>query len=410
MSLKDKISFIGAVIIILIIASFLGIYSFLEKQPSIFISKNAILQQLKVLPDEFKNMKYLTNKRYDDLEKKLKQVVAMVNDTTDYVEMTKETEYGKRVKVTEDQAKESKSQDNKDDLLTQLLLPHVLKDHKVLQPAIKVSRRKLKRPMILGIPSVKRHIENYLIHTLTSIFSHINEEEAKYVSVILMIADPHDLQYVKKTAKSVEKLFRRELNQGLLEIIAPPVDFYPDLSHLILTFGDDYQQVYWRSKQNLDYAYLMMYAKERGYGYYVQLEDDIVSKPNFVTTMRNVAEARRFKNQNWFMIGFSKLGFIGKLFKVEDLPILVEFFLTFYGDKPVDWLLEDIMSTKVCSPEYSKIKCNEAKKGIQIQHTPSLFQHIGIHSSLKGKVQKLKDTSYDEYQHEYHIFDFDKNS
>ncbi len=31
---------------------------------------------------------------------------------------------------------------------------------------------------------------------------------------------------------------------------------------------------------------------------------------------------------------------------------------------------------------------------IWIRYKPSLFQHIGIHSSLKGKVQKLKDKQF----------------
>ena len=44
----------------------------------------------------------------------------------------------------------------------------------------------------------------------------------------------------------------------------------------------------WRSKQNLDYAFLMMYAQWRG-TFYVQLEDDILTKPYFIATMRDFA-------------------------------------------------------------------------------------------------------------------------
>ncbi len=36
------------------------------------------------------------------------------------------------------------------------------------------------------------------------------------------------------------------------------------------TLGDDIRQVQWRTKQNLDFAYLMMYAQKRG-KYYLQL-------------------------------------------------------------------------------------------------------------------------------------------
>ena len=66
------------------------------------------------------------------------------------------------------------------------------------------------------------------------------------------------------------------------------------------------------------------------------------------------------------MIDFCQLGFIGKMFKAVELPWLVQFFLMFYNDKPgasliflqsyfkviidilpVDWLLENLIQTKV---------------------------------------------------------------
>lgn len=39
----------------------------------------------------------------------------------------------------------------------------------------------------------------------------------------------------------------------------------------------------------------------------------------------------------------------GKMFKCVELPWLVQFFLMFYNDKPVDWLLDHIIHTKTCS-------------------------------------------------------------
>lgn len=48
------------------------------------------------------------------------------------------------------------------------------------------------------------------------------------------------------------------------------------------------------------------------------------------------------------------------MFKCVELPWLVQFFLMFYNDKPVDWLLDHVIFTKVCSPEkdhVSKINC-----------------------------------------------------
>ncbi|KAF4517501.1 hypothetical protein B566_EDAN006501 [Ephemera danica] len=78
------------------------------------------------------------------------------------------------------------------------------------------------------------------------------------------------------------------------------------------------------------------------------------------------------------------------MFKCVELPWLVQFFLMFYTDKPVDWLLEHLIYTKICSLDKDAKHCEEAKTQLWINYKPSLFQHIGTHSSLRGKVQMLK--------------------
>ena len=64
------------------------------------------------------------------------------------------------------------------------------------------------------------------------------------------------------------------------------------------TLGDDPERVAWRSKQNLDYAFLMMYAHWRGH-FYVQLEDDVLTKPGFFTTMKQFALEKSAKKEQW---------------------------------------------------------------------------------------------------------------
>ena len=68
---------------------------------------------------------------------------------------------------------------------------------------------------------------------------------------------------------------------------------------------------------------------------------------------------------------------------------MVNFFLTFYKEKPVDWLLDHILWVKVCNPEKDAKHCNLQKQRLKIRFKPSLFQHIGKLSSLKGKRQAL---------------------
>ena len=46
-------------------------------------------------------------------------------------------------------------------------------------------------------------------------------------------------------------LLNKSLNPvaGLLEIISPPSEFYPDFTKLKQTLGDEMERVVWRSKQ-----------------------------------------------------------------------------------------------------------------------------------------------------------------
>ena len=65
----------------------------------------------------------------------------------------------------------------------------------------------------------------------------------------------------------------------------------------------------------------------------------------------------------------------------------------FYGTKPVDWLLVNYLFVKVCL-EYDETKyCPKAMEKAVRKYKPSLFQHMGVESSLKGKVQKLRVNS-----------------
>uniref|UniRef100_A0A2R9B9X7 MGAT4 family member D n=1 Tax=Pan paniscus TaxID=9597 RepID=A0A2R9B9X7_PANPA len=83
-------------------------------------------------------------------------------------------------------------------------------------------------------------------------------------------------------------------------------------------------------------------------------------------------------------------GNLGKLFRSEDLTHFVRFFLMFYKEKPIDWLLNDIFRVKVCDTGEDLRNCMKRKKQIRIQYKPSLFQHVGIHSSFPRKEQYEK--------------------
>lgn len=96
-----------------------------------------------------------------------------------------------------------------------------------------------------------------------------------------------------------------------MDVISPPASYYPDLDNLRQTLGDPIERVRWRTKQNLDFAFLMMYAQPKG-TFYVQLEDDILAKKNFVSIMKNFALQKIANKEPWFVLEFCQLGFIGK--------------------------------------------------------------------------------------------------
>lgn len=139
----------------------------------------------------------------------------------------------------------------------------------------------------------------------------------------------------------------------------------------------------------------MLYAQNKG-TYYVQLEDDVIAKNGYYDDM--MAFTKQEATRQWLYLEFSQLGFIGKMFRTQDLPLVAEFFIMFHKDKPIDWLLDHILWVKVCNPEKDHTDCTRRKESLKRRHRPSLFQHVGLHSSLAGKLQHLKDRDFGREQ------------
>uniref|UniRef100_A0A8C9VX99 Alpha-1,3-mannosyl-glycoprotein 4-beta-N-acetylglucosaminyltransferase A n=1 Tax=Scleropages formosus TaxID=113540 RepID=A0A8C9VX99_SCLFO len=268
-------------------------------------------------------------------------------------------------------------------------LPHLLNNEESLQPAVQVGLGRTGVSMVMGIPTVRRKVKSYLAETLHSLVDKLSPEERLDCVFVVFVGE------VRFTSGFIwsfwGKVFAAEFSSGLLEVISPPASYYPDLSNLKETFGDSKERVRWRTKQNLDYSFLMMYAVNKGV-YYVQLEDDIVAKPNYFATMKNFA--LQLASEDWMILEFSQLGFIGKMFQAPDLNLIVEFIFMFYKEKPIDWLLDHILWVKVCNPEKDAKHCERQKSSLRVRFRPSLFQHVGLHSSLAGKIQKLTDKDF----------------
>ncbi|NXW61499.1 MGT4A acetylglucosaminyltransferase, partial [Eurystomus gularis] len=264
-------------------------------------------------------------------------------------------------------------------------LPHLREYKDAIFPNVIFGRQRTGVSLVMGIPTVKREKQHYLINTLHSLLYGLSEEQKSDCVIIVFVAEV-SLHGKVHVAESIKTRFPREIQSGILEVVSPPASYYPDLSSLKKTFGDSEDRVRWRTKQNLDYSFLMLYAQPKG-TFYLQLEDDIIAKPDYVQSIKTFAAEQ---SPDWMILEFSQLGFIGKLFKSDDLPLIVDFFLMFYKDKPIDWLIDHLLWVKVCNPEKDATHCEKEKAKLRIRAKPSLFQHVGIYSSLAGKIQNLK--------------------
>ncbi|XP_059188512.1 alpha-1,3-mannosyl-glycoprotein 4-beta-N-acetylglucosaminyltransferase C-like isoform X2 [Centropristis striata] len=233
----------------------------------------------------------------------------------------------------------------------------------------------------IGISSVKRRKGRYLVPTLLSLFSQSSPEERSSMVVVLLLAD-FDSSWRETTVKEIRSEFSVELEQGQLVVLHVPQEFYPPLTGLKRNFNDAQARVSFRSKQNLDYSFLVHYCSSLG-RFYLQLEDDVSSAKHFVSSIRrSIQEQEAKKKITWAMLEFSTLGYIGKLYKSADLPLLARFLFLFYQEMPCDWLMS----------RFRELMTQKAP----ISFKPSLFQHMGTFSSFQGTYNKLKDKDFEE--------------
>nr|XP_031548080.1 alpha-1,3-mannosyl-glycoprotein 4-beta-N-acetylglucosaminyltransferase-like protein MGAT4D [Vicugna pacos] len=267
--------------------------------------------------------------------------------------------------------------------------PHLRKVGRIY-PDVITGKEKTGVSFALGISTVDRGNRSYLKQTLTSVVSRMTLSEEKDSVVIVSVADSNE-DYLKSVVDMITKKFNRQLKSGSLEVISIPAYFYPNMLHTKQSTEDSQQLESWQIKQVLDFCFLMLYAQPKAM-YYLQLEDGIIAKKMYLTKITDFVH--KITSKNWFYIEFSILGFIGKLFKSEDLTDFIRFFLMFYKDKPIDLLLGDLFQVKMCKPGETLEKCTERNKQIRIRYKPSLFQHVGIQSSFPGREQYFKDIYY----------------
>ncbi|XP_021098010.1 alpha-1,3-mannosyl-glycoprotein 4-beta-N-acetylglucosaminyltransferase C-like isoform X2 [Heterocephalus glaber] len=226
--------------------------------------------------------------------------------------------------------------------------------------------------LTIGISSVQHPQGSYLLETLQSLFFASSLSEQKHFVVLVHLASP-DPKWLGRMTSNISALFKPYIQARQLVVINTQGKSYLPLKNLKKKFNDTPASVAFRSKQNMDYAFLMNFAANHS-DYFLVIEDDVKCVPGFVTQIASILSA--WEKRFWMTLEFCPLGLTGKLFHTSDLPSFVRFLLLFYQGMPCDNLLSYFLNLS-----HQKT----------IQFSPSLFQHRGDYS-LEGKFNSLKAT------------------
>lgn len=217
---------------------------------------------------------------------------------------------------------------------------------------------------------------------MESLLNYTAKHELKQVYFVILLAE-FDERWKNEMAEKFKQKYPDLASDGTLQVIQAPKSFYPTLENLKHTYQDPDSKIKWRSKQNVDYAFQFLYSSNLS-TYYMQLEDDIYTIDGYFTAIKDYVE--KYEG-NWICMEFSELGFIGKLFHSSDLDKLAKMTLLFYEEQPVDFTFL-----------YFNIMMLQWQRIIR---RPTLFQHVGWHSSYPGKLQPLKDRFFDNVKKSY---------
>ncbi|XP_023932471.1 alpha-1,3-mannosyl-glycoprotein 4-beta-N-acetylglucosaminyltransferase C isoform X2 [Lingula anatina] len=234
--------------------------------------------------------------------------------------------------------------------------------------------------LTIGIPSVKRaRGAEYLLQTIRYIISRTTLKEKESIVLLVFLAN-FDTDYNAAVLKNISARYGDYMNSGFLLVMQVPEKYYPPLTNLKRNYNDPPNQVAWRSKQNVDYAFMFFYGRNIS-EYYIQIEDDVMPAFGFVKDIRAFI-LKNYKNP-WVCLEFSLLGFIGKLFKSGVLDKLARYLILFYDEQPCDWLINYFLSS--------------VTQTRHIYNRKSLFQHKGIWSSSSEKSKQGPFKAYDIY-------------
>jgi alpha-1,3-mannosylglycoprotein beta-1,4-N-acetylglucosaminyltransferase C len=220
------------------------------------------------------------------------------------------------------------------------------------------------KKLVIGLCTVSTRKINYLPDTVRGLLNNMTEYNKPDILIRVYNCDFKGIE-----VNPVEG-FEREVDKGVIELVR--VDSHPEFGHLPNNFDDDNERVKWRTKQCYDYSEAFRLSYGLG-EYYMHIEDDVIAGKDFdAYVFREIAQGG-----NWCSIHMTQGGFIGWVFRNNDLPRLSALFREFRDEMPPDWLIEFFVDIKV----------HTGKRHIQTDY--SIFQHIGSERTLINSIQTV---------------------
>ena len=232
-------------------------------------------------------------------------------------------------------------------------------------------------------PSIARECD--YVHVLAaSLLSSINPIYAGTVVKQWTLVNAEDQITPNSGLDSIQTTYSKLFDQDGWWKIHPAPDHGDLLSgDLKQLYEDSKERTYWRVKECYDYAACIRFSLEEvpDATHIIVIEDDALVSYGWVETVLEKIQNSEIVASSLFSVGTQSkaTGTVAILYSAEFARNLAQYMMENCEDAPVDWLLNRFLAQK--------------HKKMQV-FQPNLVQHIGIKSSLAGKVQVLTSGTF----------------
>eukprot|EP00105_Crassostrea_gigas_P035762 XP_019919910.1 PREDICTED: alpha-1,3-mannosyl-glycoprotein 4-beta-N-acetylglucosaminyltransferase C-like [Crassostrea gigas] len=108
---------------------------------------------------------------------------------------------------------------------------------------------KEKRYLTIGIPTIKRVGDEYIMDTINSLVNNTRPEQLKDIYIVIFLADFNET-WREDISGRLNESYPQLISSETLVVISSWKSFYPSLENLNHTYNDNYNKRKWRSKQN----------------------------------------------------------------------------------------------------------------------------------------------------------------